>query len=349
MSNPSRRRYNALRQPNNLLPERLATLTARCASQKCNTSFNIPWHTKRPPLTPVVPNRGPGLWIPIAATLQCPKCGVDCNLPLPVVKRRGANRVFADEAFRSSEKWQVIVYAFVATADGHFAELDQRICSIKNAILPGISPSNWKLHFKILTHGDLRNKDATLSRLTQTDVTNLTNALFELVSNAVGKMTVTVAATIQRNAPNSQKGRLLKLSQRNLLTFSLLYLIDLSTGQGIKPEFIFDSDRLLKEVQSSDGWIPDLFEGSTLSLLYPFLSHGISVPKPLLVQPGSHIMLELADFIAFAVARDISNTLLKKIDMYSSKRLGKITYLSFDKANCGVHAHTVGFPFQILA
>ena len=77
--------------------------------------------------------------------------------------------------------------------------------------------------------------------------------------------------------------------------------------------------------------------------MYLYLCHGVPVPEPQFVKQGSHICLELADFIAFVVARELYCRQKGRQSEYMSSQLGKV-YYSWPDAAGYARERTVGVP-----
>jgi hypothetical protein len=78
------------------------------------------------------------------------------------------------------------------------------------------------------------------------------------------------------------------------------------TDRNVSPTLIFDAEKNLKRGTAAvQAWARRAFLGSERQLLYLYLCHGIRVPEPRFVKPGSHSCLESADFVSFVVAREL--------------------------------------------
>ncbi len=91
------------------------------------------------------------------------------------------------------------------------------------------------------------------------------------------------------------------------------------------------------------AWARHAFLGSERQLLYLYLCHGIPVPEPRFVKPGSHPCLELADFVSFVVARELFRYGLGLPTEYSTSRLGKVRY-SWTDPNGYTSSGRIGLP-----
>jgi hypothetical protein len=77
--------------------------------------------------------------------------------------------------------------------------------------------------------------------------------------------------------------------------------------------------------------------------MYLYLCHGVPVPEPQFVKQGSHVGLELADFVAFVVARELYCWQTGRHSEYMSSQLGKV-YYSWPDAGDYARDRTVGVP-----
>ena len=123
-----------------------------------------------------------------------------------------------------------------------------------------------------------------------------------------------------------------------------LAILQQSCNAWAQPVFTFESDH---EKDTMPGWSRDAFYGLQSSLLYPFITRGIYVPPPeFRVASGEHPLLELADFVAFVVARVIDHRIRYKECDLDDSNLGHVVYMSYENngdLRCG---GSVGFPFK---
>ena len=93
------------------------------------------------------------------------------------------------------------------------------------------------------------------------------------------------------------------------------------------PRYTFDADKAVDGTGPViQNWARSAFLGSERQLMYLYLCHGIPVLEPQFVKPGSHVGLELADFVAFVVARELYCWQKRLPSEYKSSELGKVYY-----------------------
>ncbi|MBI4327092.1 MAG: hypothetical protein HY674_17780, partial [Chloroflexi bacterium] len=163
------------------VPSRLAGLSLKC--RNCQDTFQPDLLAKRPPLKPVTPNSGKGLWIPIGATVRCPKCRTENNLPLPVVKQTGRYLLCGDEAYRDDLPGiSIITYSLVGTNFLHVEAAEQLITQYKSQRVPDADPSSWKIHMKEIWAPHHRQRHPVFSKWSGDFVNDFVSGLLDLFS-----------------------------------------------------------------------------------------------------------------------------------------------------------------------
>lgn len=110
-------------------------------------------------------------------------------------------------------------------------------------------------------------------------------------------------------------------------------------------KWIFDnvSDSSSGKVRT-EGWAEEIFLGLQYTRQFTWLSARSVVEKAEFVQPGSHYLLEIADFISFVVAREFDLTSRGQDIEISSARFGKGFYCSRIGNGDYDSCDSVGFP-----
>jgi hypothetical protein len=113
---------------------------------------------------------------------------------------------------------------------------------------------------------------------------------------------------------------------------------------GVSPRYTFDADKAVGDDRAViQQWARNAFLGSERQLMYLYLSHGLPVPEPEFVKQGSHICLELSDFVAFVVAREVFCWQNNQQSDYLSSDFGKV-YYSWPDATGYTRERTIGVP-----
>jgi hypothetical protein len=127
-----------------------------------------------------------------------------------------------------------------------------------------------------------------------------------------------------------------------------MQVIDNVTGLGGQPVINFDSQKPSKANTTIHQWARDAFQNGQGNLLYSFLSHSSFVPEPVFVPPASHPLLEVADFVSFAVPRHHHRLFHGTDPEIDLKILGDVMYMTFSLDGVDLlFQDSVGYPWQL--
>lgn len=118
----------------------------------------------------------------------------------------------------------------------------------------------------------------------------------------------------------------IKSQKENIFSQSILATLRTFRQQNKSLNWIFDS---LKDTTSggrTEGWAAECFLGLQYTRLFTWLSAGAAIVQPTFVPPGSHFLLEVADFVSYCVARDFEKSVLGAQSEFSSSLLGNGLY-----------------------
>jgi hypothetical protein len=145
--------------------------------------FRPSWLEKLQPYVPIKPNSGQGRWIPLAATLKCPTCGTDVNLPFPVDKQRASYDWFGDEAYRETDDKFVVTYSLVGTNRVRLPIVEDEVRRFKAQLCPSISPDSWHLHMLEIWSGQKRKEHSVFRTWDAAYVVRFADDFFRLIRN----------------------------------------------------------------------------------------------------------------------------------------------------------------------
>ena len=112
----------------------------------------------------------------------------------------------------------------------------------------------------------------------------------------------------------------------------------------VSPRYTFDADKAVGDNRAViQHWARSAFLGSERQLMYLYLCHGVPVPEPQFVKQGSHVCLELADFVAFTVARELYCWQNDRRSERTSSQFGKV-YYSWLNSEGYARERTTGVP-----
>lgn len=283
------------------MPQELLEKRIECSA--CRKQMPIPFNRKqREVIEPVTPRDFHPVtnnkhWVCTATTVRCEECGAGIQVPLPTVTQKTEVHLFADEAARTIEGRNVWVFAAVGGDKRLLPDFETKVRDLKARLVPGRKPAEWTLHMKDLWAGDARSRHPVFSALTRDQVASHVTETASLLREASRDLFM-FACVVSRPAVEAA-------NEPMKLAFSVLFheIIHGFTRGGSAPVLHLDAQRPASIQSQAVGWIDEILAELRYTLGYPFLTHGITIPKPRIIVPGSSGCAELADFIAFWVAR----------------------------------------------
>ncbi len=315
---------------------------------KCGKSFSPDWLKPLKFPNGTVPGDG-GFWVCYTADVDCPNCDVTVVIRLPVNERKGVVKLFGDEATRNLLGESVLyTYSVVGTSEPLMAKVERAIWDLKSRLLPEVSPSDWKIHMKIIWSGDQRKKINIFSSWTSSTTQDLFAGLKDIFCDSNNNLFKFNIVFIGQNNSGKIRMSLEEYVRNEVYTALVPFIIDNVTKSWGQPLFFFDSQKNTKADHAIHKWASDAFDNGQKTLLYSFISHGIYVPEPKFVKPASMPILELADVMSFLVARyHYLKGTGKKMDV-DLATLGKTTYITMKQdTNDLLHKYSIGYPWSI--
>ena len=342
-----KRTYETTAQALRHVPEDLARIRIKCPNPECATSFPPDWLKKIPPIHPVKPNVGSGVWVPAAKEVECPKCRKSLMFPLPIEEQKAEYSFFGDEAYRSIEDLELLTYSLVGTNSVRLAEVEEAVRAFKAELCPSESPDSWHLNMKKILTEHARRRHPIFKEWDQDFVKDFARRFFALVKNFDEAFVVHNITAIYHKI-NGIKQRKIEKRELRQESYSLLLIkiIGDCTKIGIKPYFTFDSDKDSEANRVIHGWARDAFHGSRINLLFGYLARGIEIPEPVFVSPASRPCLEVADFVSYAIARYCYRRIKGQPIDLDPKHLGPVVYLAFDPSGDLLFSRNTGYPWR---
>jgi hypothetical protein len=256
---------------------------------------------EREPLVPIAPKDAagrPGRWVPHAKAVRC-GCGGVGLLEFPANKVQGVFRLYGDEAYRDDDdkKRRVATYAVVGGSPTPVDEAAERLSSLKRRMEPNRNPDTWSFHMRCLWSGSQRKKHEVYSNWQMAKVVDAVNSMLKILSGTDHLYVYTISV-VSRAAKTAAT----KAQHDAFLTLTMKVISDV-TKLGGQPVFQFDSEKPMKGPTAIHGWAKRMVLDSQHSVLYAYLAHGIEIPEPQFVRPASEPCLEMADLVAWVVAR----------------------------------------------
>jgi hypothetical protein len=129
--------------------------------------------------------------------------------------------------------------------------------------------------------------------------------------------------------PNKKSERRRTIAKVKQEIFATLLLTSLSElrEQSLYPKWVFDNVKDTTQGERTEGWAQEVFLGLQYTPLWTEISAGAYIEPPEFRVPGSHYLLEVADFISFIVAREFHRQCMKLPVELPSSLLGKAWYV----------------------
>lgn len=342
-----KRTYETTGQALRHVPEDLARIRIKCPNPECATSFPPDWLKKIPPIHPVKPNVGPGVWVPAAKEVECPKFRKSLMFPLPIEEQKAEYSFFGDEAYRSIEDLELLTYSLVGTNSVRLAEVEEVVRAFKAELCPSESPDSWHLHMKKIWPEHARRRHPIFKEWDQDFVKDFARRFFALVKNFDEAFVVHNITAIYHKSRGIKQRKIEKREVRQeAYSLLLMKIIGDCTKIGIKPYFTFDSEKDSEADRVIHGWARDAFHGSRINLLFGYLARGIEIPEPVFVSPASRPCLEVADFVSYVIARYCYRRIKGQPIDLDPKHLGPVVYLAFDPSGDLLFSRNTGYPWR---
>jgi hypothetical protein len=324
------------------LPPAIADATMHCAT--CHTDVPVPLKkTFREAPTPVFPNdydpvTNNKFWQLVTMEVECPKCQSKVLVQPPRRSWTKNVNLYGDEAVREKVTRPFVCITLVGGSSRFIDEVSKKIVLLKQDLEPGRDPTSWRFHMAELHSGQRRQRNPMFMNWSREKLGRAKAAMSEAISEANDSLFVFALVY------PLDRGSSIASTKRNAYMAVLCDTIYNFTQLGVSPHYTFDAEKPVGDNRVViQQWARNAFLGSERQLMYLYLSHGVHVPEPEFVKQGSHICLELSDFVAFVVAREVFCWQNNRQPDYLSSDLGKV-YYSWPDATGYARERTIGVP-----
>lgn len=316
-----------------LIPQELIDRCFKCP--KCNSDVQVPWLEKMEfPKQPIQPTGGGGHFVPVSFPLTCVFCSDSFDARVTILKNESKWFLYGDEAGRyivdplnqySQRPLNFFCITLVGMHNSKQNRLKKRINKIKRKIVPDSDPETWSHHFtKIWSSSpnsgeyNLRNKEEKIKHAKE----------FAKIIRQSRPELVTFNISGCLYSPESAKDRSVHINHQKQDVFaqSILTTLKQMRAHNKSVEWIFDNIKDTTDGKRTEGWAEECFLGLQYTPLFTWLSAGAAIVKPSFVEPGTHYLLEVADFISYCVAREFERSIRGKEVEFPSSLLGKGFY-----------------------
>ncbi|MGP9466761.1 hypothetical protein ACT3RU_07050 [Halomonas sp. TP35] len=335
--------YKSVEQEVIFLPQFLRKMKFTCSR---GHTFQPKWLDKRTPIDSFFLKNGMILQASTTQT-ECTFCNTTVSIDLPRIKHKGSVKLFGDEAIRQSADKKIYTYTLISepTQKKHYDRFKRDFYKIKRKTLPHKHPSSWTLHYLEFFNEKKRKSSENFKHLSKKDVIDISIEIGELLKKNKKNIEIWNSTAVYTSS-KTVKNNLEKEHKKIVYYPLIMQALRETTASGYCPYIHFERTQ-------SDGWAKKLFEGGRLTLMWPFLTHGLPTPDPKFCVPTESIFFEIADFISFCVARylyiisEIDNGKKFSIDM-NPRWLGEIRYIGFTEHTSTIHKKADHYPLNVL-
>ena len=293
------------------VPEDLISMRFTCPT--CQLEFKHEWHKPTNfPSIPISPLAAPdsGFWVPVGITVTCPNNHIS-EASVPISANEGIVTLFGDDATRCFSLGDVELSirstALVWVHRDRRPLIQLEMDRLKRSLIPDRDPQSWPMHFT-----DFWSNKGAFASQTRSKAQKLAfaNDLFLLCRSNQPYL----GSAHMHSAIKLTDNRSADLSWQRELDFSrtLATTLQLFRSQGKVPRWIFDSEKSTgKGLRKREGNKEELFLGLQYSDVWVWLCAGAAIIKPEFREPGSDVLLEIADSLAFWAARSIQRKILQ--------------------------------------
>jgi hypothetical protein len=291
--------------------------------------------------TPVFPNdydpvTNNKFWQLVTVDVECPRCNTKVRLQLPRRSWTKTVNLYGDEAVREAVTRPFVCIALVGGSSLYLQAACDKVTSLKTKLEPDRDPSSWRFHMTDLHSGQKRQCHDIFSTWSRDKCEQARKALCNIIADSNDSLFVFVVVY-----PMS-RGSSMIVTKRKAYMAVLCDTIYNFTQIETSPRYTFDADKAVDGTGPViQNWARSAFLGSERQVMYLYLCHGVPVLEPQFVKPGSHVGLELADFVAFVVARELYCWQKRLPSEYKSSELGKV-YYSWPDAGGYTRERTIG-------
>ena len=275
---------------------------------KCGAVNEINWIEDLPfPKEPIPVIDNTGYWVPASIPVRCVQCETHTDLAVPKIETESTWTLYGDEAGRIvKHKDQELSFFCLSIVGLHNTKHDiarTRLNKLKKISRPDIESDEWTHHFtKIWSESgerriyDLKNVGEKIKygqRLSRM-INSLKPELFSY----------NFSSAIILPADKTQKKIALKSQKEDIFKQAILGTLRVLRENKKSVRWVFDNIQDTTDGTKTEGWANECFLGLQYTRLFTYLCAGSAVHAPEFVTPGSHFLLEIADYISFCMGRE---------------------------------------------
>lgn len=316
------------RQNPGLVPERLLGLKSICP--KCHNRDKIKWVDELSyPGEPILNIPSGKYFVPVSFPVACSACSSEYHVPVPERKSDTTWHLYGDEGHRIIERnGQTISFMCLTLSCLHRDKYDlaqQRFAQLKRQARPDTNPEDWVHHFTDIWSTSTEKEKYSFKNKNQKIEYGLKYAhRIKKLMPYLQIFVYTSAIVLAENLGGRKAS--LKYQKEELFKRTIVTSLDLFRGNRSTPSWTFDNIQDASNGPKREGWAEECFLGLQYTPLFMYLSSGVAVHAPKFVKPGSHLLLEISDFISFILAREFMLSAQGKAVEIPSGRFGPATF-----------------------
>lgn len=303
----------------------------------CKTETEIPWLEKMEyPKQPLKSDHGHHHWVPVDFPLACSseECKNVFFIKVPILPNKNRWALYGDEAARyislppteySAEPLNFYCLTLVALHKRLHDRVRKQISNLKKDIRPSEDPDSWGHHFTEIW--ETKPESDTFRLKTKLAKIEHAKKLAKIVRDARPELaTFNFSGCVRVPSDPRERKKLLKEQKEGAFSEAIMATLSEFRNQEKSVNWIFDNIQDTTHGSKVEGWASERFLGLQYTRLFCWMSAGATVLEPSFVRPGSHFLLEMADFISYCVARDFQQAIIGQRSEFPSSLLGQGFY-----------------------
>lgn len=318
-----------------IVPLELIGMKSSC--QNCSHTNEIDWiENLTYPQEPIQVLDQSGYWAPGSFPITCTNCKKETHFNIPKVKAECHWNLYGDEAGRivevNGKQISFFCISMVALHATKHKIAEQKLRNLKLVARPNHPPEQWTHHFTNIWSDNGDDRQFNFAGIK--DKIKYGQRYAALIKSLKPHL-VTFNFSNAIILPDDKKERAtqLKLQKQDIFKQTLLGTLSHMRENNKTTRWFFDNIKDTSNGKKTEGWADECFLGLQYTRLFTYLSGGCAIIAPKFVTPGSHFLLEMADFISFCMAREFQRVSEGKDAELPSGLMGKMINQMVDVKN----------------
>lgn len=289
-----------------IFPAELAGMTSLC--QKCNHTNEIDWvGDLTHPKEPIQGLDKSGYWVPVSFPVTCSNCEAETQFHIPIIEAECPWDLYGDEAGRIVEiNGKEISFFCISMVALHVTKhkfAERKLRNLKLVARPNHPPEQWTHHFTKIWSDNGNDRQFDFAGIK--DKIKYGQRYAALINSLKPHLiTFNFSSAIILHANKKERAAQLKHQKQEIFKQTLLTTLSVMRNNKKSALWTFDNIKDTSNGEKNEGWADECFLGLQYTRLFTYLAGGNTITAPKFVSPGSHYLLEVADFISFCMARE---------------------------------------------